>query len=627
MPQGCRTLKVAWRKGIQVISTPPAPVENAEATWDEELTISCVIFRGGALRESQAPIEAKFCWLEVIRDGEVTLGYAQLDLSHSCDSQVHFRELSVWKNNSPLGGFRLRVSIEATNSAVLRLPLDPAEPPPVRKASHTLPLPAVQQSAKSEENQPLPARSAVVAAPPALGTTQQPEPHPSASFPASSPRDLRVRAGAKLEAASAYATVLKSLPARLVMLCNRQCLVSGLNSLEQEDAIRLFISTLRQSREPLLSCGLLFSPSPPRTYQVHRVESSGTVGQVRSAVLGRPEHSPQMQPSDPHESAWPGLTVHMPGTPTFLTVASPGGQSVMSLGYHGAEPAAEVPPTAFPLPLVNLVPGVVQAVDAQPPACTRHLYDLMGHLSDIRSLSAALVPAELPVPSLTAPEVKVDPGPDATPLEPTVPAAAPETETLELEPASLLHILQTPQVGYATTPELRSHASPGASLHADGIGAPPHPDSPLAPHEHVVSGNEVEASHPSTPPPPPRPVPPLPLTSQRSPSPSGSLPRSPGSLAALADSFPPPSVAVLVSQIIRSVDQMHSLGEQAIKETSVELNNLLGQLQEVSRDREVWVHRFLAAREIQYASALCAQAARLDQALQPRPEEPVLIEA
>ncbi|CAE8639607.1 unnamed protein product, partial [Polarella glacialis] len=97
VPAGCRSLTVSWKKGIKAVSTWPAVVQDGRSEWDCPLPVSCVLFRSTAPFDGQAQFEAKFCWLEVVRDGESVLGHAQLNLADFCDGQVHQRALQVWK--------------------------------------------------------------------------------------------------------------------------------------------------------------------------------------------------------------------------------------------------------------------------------------------------------------------------------------------------------------------------------------------------------------------------------------------------------------------------------------------------------------------------------------------------
>merc|ERR1712157_607806 len=75
-----------------------------------------------------------------------------------------------------------------------------------------------------------------------------------------------------------------------------------------------------------------------------------------------------------------------------------------------------------------------------------------------------------------------------------------------------------------------------------------------------------------------------------------------------------PAAEEVVSQIIQGIDQAAVIGEHALKEAGTAFGELLLQLHEVSRDRELWVHRFFAARELQYSGDLCERAAQMARA-------------
>jgi len=82
----------------------------------------------------------------------------------------------------------------------------------------------------------------------------------------------------------------------------------------------------------------------------------------------------------------------------------------------------------------------------------------------------------------------------------------------------------------------------------------------------------------------------------------------------LSRSYPQICFPVCSSQIIHGVDRATSIGEQALKDIGAEMGQLILRIHEVSCDRDLWAHRFLAAKELQYSSALCAQALQLSQA-------------
>eukprot|EP00434_Breviolum_minutum_P011122 symbB.v1.2.009811.t1/scaffold627.1/size179893/3 len=65
-----------------------------------------------------------------------------------------------------------------------------------------------------------------------------------------------------LEVVSQHASSTKDLAPRLMALCLRQLRASRLSATEQEEALQVFMVMLRRSREPSVSCGVLFSAVP-----------------------------------------------------------------------------------------------------------------------------------------------------------------------------------------------------------------------------------------------------------------------------------------------------------------------------------------------------------------------------
>lgn len=61
------------------------------------------------------------------------------------------------------------------------------------------------------------------------------------------------------------------------------------------------------------------------------------------------------------------------------------------------------------------------------------------------------------------------------------------------------------------------------------------------------------------------------------------------------------ATAVVVQQIFTFLELAGGSGRQA----GNTITALLGKLQELARDRELWIHRCLAEKELQYASSLC----------------------
>lgn len=290
VPSGCRALSVAWKKGVKVVSTKAAEVSEGRAEWDCVLPVNCILLRSrsaaGVPYDGQAQFQAKFCWLEVRRDGDVVLGHAQLNLADFCDGQVHLRTLQVFKgSSSPLGGIRLRVSIQAVNylgasASAADSVLARAMPSGSRKLQPKQQLGQQQPSRGSRETMSV--ADPISPKAPLRGTTPSPvlaraearpdgleimlngasgsgtSPQLTGRRPSLSERLRDESAPSAREAVSPYAHSLQDLGHRLLALCNRQCLASGLPSAEQEDALLIFMASLRQSREPLSSCGLLF---------------------------------------------------------------------------------------------------------------------------------------------------------------------------------------------------------------------------------------------------------------------------------------------------------------------------------------------------------------------------------
>lgn len=191
----------------------------------------------------------------------------------------------------------------------------------------------------------------------------------------------------------------------------------------------------------------------------------------------------------------------------------------LSTGYADA-PAELQEQEILPLPscLGPVVPGLLPsavaaaaaaaaATDGAPRACTRHVYDVLSHLSDIRSLTVLM----------SATDALSPPGEDIA-LSSFLASPASQTEAFALDPLTAM----------------------------EGSGS--------------ISEQEVR---------------------------------------------------LVVSQILAGIDLATSSGERALKEVGASFRELLVQLHEVSQERELWMHRFLGARELQYSAALCARAAHL----------------
>jgi len=645
VPECCKTLTVAWRKGIKEVSTGPADVVDGRASFDRPLSLSCALLQaaGSATRE-QARYETKFCWLEVSRDGGDVVGHAQLDLADFCDGRVHRRVFQVWKPNSSFGHLRLCVSIQArgpSSASSMAAAALAASPP--RLQSNGLPVPAASQPRELEgdveQHTPSHSMSGVVAVDSApafvsavgsgilLGTLSTvgsrmaapgrvqasaegsvaagvaavasddgggggrvstpsatvgpwagPGPSgvvagaigdsgggssPSALLPAVlvesnasmhsasalppagasfgaaalggdvgagsgsvvRPRvDIAVLAGAvraeagavaafraqeaafQIDVASHFAASLEQLTARLLALCKRQCLASGLTSVQREDALRIFVAALQQSQEPSSACGILFSSSP----RMQVAASTAALGPLRGK-LGL--DLVQIEPSWGHVLVIVFETLDGGFEPVAVDAAG------LSTGYADA-PAELQEQEILPLPscLGPVVPGLLPsavaaaaaaaaATDGAPRACTRHVYDVLSHLSDIRSLTL---------------------------LMSTTDALSPPGEDIGLSSLS---------------------ASPASQTEAFAL-------DPMIAMEGSGSISEQE-------------------------------------------------VRLVVSQILAGIDLATSSGERALKEVGASFRELLVQLHEVSQERELWMHRFLGARELQYSAALCARAAHL----------------
>ena len=76
-----------------------------------------------------------------------------------------------------------------------------------------------------------------------------------------------------------------------------------------------------------------------------------------------------------------------------------------------------------------------------------------------------------------------------------------------------------------------------------------------------------------------------------------------------------PSVAeeerqLILSQMLAGIDWAARSGERALKGVGADFRDLFVQLHEVFHGRELWMHRFLGTRDLQYASELCGRVAR-----------------
>jgi len=457
------------------------------------------------------------------------------------------------------------------------------------------------------------------------------------------------------EAASQHATMLRGLPARLVALCNRQCLASGLSSEEQDDALRILTTALRRAREPLSSCGILFSAVPPQAVPAAVVTASATPPVPTGTALaglplagtrnnangtGSPRLNPLVYPASLRADASPfrapSATASMlasstagasgqvrpptptgsPGSPllslpaavanagilgnggTSASAVSVGGQTPCGASAGGASAAMAV--TGIGTALAGVV-----AADVGQQACTRHIYELLSYLSDIRSLALALELPQvaaatesepLPTFSLTPPaaeqdsagmRVTVDAG-LAAPSETM--AAAGQAPPEPLPPPTDAATTPVTNEAFATSAMSQATVPNGASTEAavEAVSV-----SASATSRAVSPGGANVAGTPGT----------APGTGGEASTHSANAPPFMASTAQEQE---------VVSQLIQGVDQAAVAGGQALEEAGAVFSELLLRLDEVSRDREIWAQRFLAARELQYSADLCDRALRLD---------------
>jgi len=599
VPFGCRSLSVSWRKGVKLISTGPATVHDGCAEWSRAIPVSCMLFRS-AMRDGHVQFEAKFCWLEVTRDGGSLLGHAQLDLADFCDGQVHEQTLPVWKPSSSLGNLRLRVSIEARGSALTRV----APALALNKCKVASEVASAGVSPKAKDSSPIEVRKTTEdACYQDLETLLR---SASAHFPAgpSSPLSLNLAprrpvhrhsfsmggtsgssgriTGARPGPASPLAANLADLKTRLLALCNRQCHASGLTGVEQEDAICIFISELRRARDPIPSCGILFSTSPP---PIPPGAAAPTLPAADGTDSGGPFRMQQVRDPDLElENA---------------SIAKVSPAEIASRQHTAGNPAdastsACLPARSSP---VGLPAAGLTDVSSIPQACTTNLYELLSHLSDIRSLVLTLMPAEVPVclsptggthhssTSGVSSGIRFTPVPiddevispgsfmstDLANAAATFAAAGP-AEVIEPEEA----FQQAEHSGVEATPDSAAPEFTFPDLAApQSAGQDSPPSSPLREMPSLSPQHSIGIGWKRS-------------TSQHS--------------------------QLIVSQIIHGVDRATSIGEQALKDIGAEMGQLILRIHEVSCDRDLWAHRFLAAKELQYSSALCAQALQLSQA-------------
>eukprot|EP00927_Polykrikos_kofoidii_P070951 TRINITY_DN67309_c0_g1_i1.p1 TRINITY_DN67309_c0_g1~~TRINITY_DN67309_c0_g1_i1.p1 ORF type:complete len:650 (+),score=77.77 TRINITY_DN67309_c0_g1_i1:100-2049(+) len=614
VPAGVRSVSVAWRKGRQVFSTGSAEVqENGCVRWGRAVPISCSLF--GTLHDGKVMFEKKLCWLEVTSDGGGLLGHAQLDLADFCDGQAHKRVLRVWKGTElQCGNLQLRVTIEASRAvAGVGRPLPglaatvPRAPPAgsetvraseVASAAACVPLgassrgtPSVPQVPVLEEanletllrgHQLSPGGRAARSTPRALQHRKF-SPHVLLT----NPRSLRTSLGPNRSSrddlqgpTSRFAATLEELPGRLVALCTRQCLASGLTSAQQEDALRLFVAALWRTRDPASPCGIIFSAAPVR-----------------------PSGAP----------------------PGGASLANPLDDDAMVAPFsdgHRASTAITQPPGAHLVPSIPATSGVAvapqplagaSAVDGVSHACTRHLYELLSRLSDLRSLAIALTVTG-DGEALT--EASLSP---CAQMSAAIEDAAAKFQHVQADSATETSVVEGSgdERGHGDDVDGTADCVVGgargsnvtAGANAIGVAASTETTvgvniaiKPDLPRSDLTVDGDGETNVLGTP-------------SLRLPLPRWSFRNECSTRQRSRPSLSPsphPNDVVVSQVIVQGIDEAAAIGERALKEASDELGCLLLRLNEVSHDRELWAHRFLAARELQCSGMLCERAIRLD---------------
>jgi len=428
------------------------------------------------------------------------------------------------------------------------------------------------------------------------------------------------RPQAAWSAASSLATPLTAeLPARLMALCHRQCLASGLSSLQLEDALRLFSTALQRARDPLAPCGVLFSTAPaqhlcgfgrsgapPRPLNLrnslrqarpcagddigllvdtslagataagavvprqmwrkrltHSASSPITSPALETATVGaafgRPTASP---PSSPF------LSFTVPSVFSGIAHADPVGGSSMVGGATLAVPSLEIQPSqssqaeSVPSGMLTVVEGSRLSVGSEtdtgifPQACTRQIYELLCHLSDIRSL--VLVLGSMVLDQLAVTNDIVEP----RGFDHSSAAAASN--------------------GLSSLPEKHKAGGGPGKGHTRSMRTPTLHE--LGPEPCINPGRSAE----------------LPA----------SMPPQEGETV-LAGSGAVPA-DVVVSQIVHGIDHAASLGEHVLHDLDTQVESLVMRLDDQSRERRLWQHCFHASRELRRSGAICAHAARLD---------------
>mmetsp|Transcript_18648 Transcript_18648/g.41612 ORF Transcript_18648/g.41612 Transcript_18648/m.41612 type:complete len:600 (+) Transcript_18648:72-1871(+) len=435
VPPRCEKLRVAWRKGKKVVSTDLAMVQAGIAKWEQDLSIDVMLFR--VVRGSQVEVEAKECVLEVRQDSDELVGHAKFDLAEFCTGTVQDRSIMVFRGGTQfVGNMRILVSISVGSSYLAMATRGVAPPRNMFKG--------VAEVESTPEL--LPAQPAAFTTAPASGRTSRalsedyaPTPvipglhQPIDVLPAMTPIQSglcspalppELRAFPVLpEPCSAYGTSLTTLPARLVALCNRQCKMSKLSLMEQEDAVRMAFANLRQSYE-VTSCGILFSnvskASGLQTEHTAHKKNAGTTSGNSAAsklaalaatskiVAGEADSgkvSDEVPPKPGDAANEPEEAVIAEGEATASDDDAQDGQH-STLGPLPSSPNLHLPHNAAVLQADTACDGAA-LVDAGADAsayvhnCCRSCYELMSLLSDIQSL-ASTMHADVPLRQVSA---------------------------------------------------------------------------------------------------------------------------------------------------------------------------------------------------------------------------------
>jgi len=546
VPAWCRTVAVSWKKGIKSVSTDAAPVQRGRAEWSSILEVSTTLCRSdrGA---SAGQVQTKLMWLQLSCD-ETSLGHAQIDLSRHCDGQAHVLNLQIVKGNHPSALLRttLKISIQATRGV-----LSPVEAASVASLVHFRLAPSLspsrrphRPSSSSDRSsaQPLLAALSGDVSPEGAAAEQRPRTFSLGMSPSHrpAPSDVaRERSRSKNstmfgsplhshlpgpepvpEAYSSVASSFKDLAPRLVSLCNRQCRQSGLTSVEQEDALEQLSASLRRAREPLRSCGIVFTAVPLHGRR-EPIEATAE-GTVQPAVQ-EPLHLPPSLYSTPHFKA----------------------SSEEENSRSGA---------------------------------ARPLHDLLDRLAHIRALAMAL---PLPVSEGPAP-------------------SSPATGTPEEEDPLASHTIRG-NFSHISATVAAASAAAASTAHESRpmLPIPSHHTRPERTERAERTGQERDANDLGEVLPTVLPDPAKPFEADPSDAAFGT------NIEAAAATATAIATAVMMSQmIVQDIDDASNLCQEA----RTVVGSLISQLQGVARDRELWIHRYLAHRELLYSNTLCERA-------------------